>query len=283
MAEIRRAHRGQRFRIAASDWNLVAQGAEKALGSRLGGDSPALPPPFVWVRNDSANDLERGEVLGLDSLLIGLSDNEAEYKRHAVFSGILPAEPDHVGKFGVALDAVPQGRIGRFLVDGLALARVAVRADGFGAIGDQFADIQHGTHRLRSGSAGAARILAAEPVEGGSDDDWCWVKLGVTDGGGFEMAQIQAVDATTLSCKWLDGTGAPMGSAFDVNVYSYTDEDNNVGFVPLDEDPPVVYPTFAVGQPIRVYRQPRVDWNGIAWVDGYWAVDRVDRRCPPTA
>lgn len=92
---------------------------------------------------------------------------------------------------------------------------------------------------------------------------------------GYRMAEITAINATTLDGKWLDENGDPIGDAFEIFLYSYTDVDNSVG----TQNPDDCYPTVVVGQRIRVFVTPRSEWSGTEWLNGYWAFDRFDIVC----
>lgn len=125
-------------------------------------------------------------------------------------------------------------------------------------------------------SDGAGAVLPAEDAEVTivPENAWCIVNLAINDAG-FELAEIQSVSTTTFSCKWVDRDGAAVGDAFDVHAYIYTDSDNLIGSVPLAD----CYPTPVAGQLLRVYRTPRVEFDGTEWVEGFWAVDRFDEVC----
>lgn len=286
---IRRLKKGEPLnrRIIAADWSRIASATERVEAlQQIGGDAlPAVSQTIAYVRNDSDTDVDRGEILAIDGPLITEAENDAEFMLRPTFSGVKPLEPDHVGKFVIALEPLAKageeegdvGQIGRCVVAGVTLAQVKMRSTGGTPIGDGFADIEHESFQLRSGTAGAVRLLAVSTITAGVA--WCIVLLAQNDAG-FENVEIQTVEATKLTGKWLDSAGSPTGASFDVNVYSYTDEDETLGQVTLNADPPESYPTFAAGQRIRVYRQQRTEWNGSAWITGYWAVDRVDKWCP---
>lgn len=238
----------------------------------------------VLVRNDSDTAVDRGDVLAIAGPLTGYEVSAEDFIDRPAFSGVLPLDPEHIGLYVVVLEPLAAGdpeadpptlgEIGRCAISGAVLAKVRLRVDAGGTpIGDKYAEIVDGSYVLQSCGGGSSRILIAEPAAVPTDPAWCYIRLG--ESGIFDIAEVQSVGSTTLSCKWIDGEGAATGSAFTVNVYSYTDEDESVGGVDLAE----TYPSVAVGQFIRVYRQPRTEWNGTAWVNGYWAVDRFDLAC----
>lgn len=287
---IRRLKKGEPLnrRIIAADWSRIAAATERVEAlQQIGGDTPSgVSQTIAYVRNDSDADVDRGEILAINGPLITEAENDAEFMLRPTFSGVKPLEPDHVGKFVIALEPLAKageeegdvGQIGRCVVAGVTLAKVKLRYSG-GVVLDQCADIEHESFTLRSGSAGAVRLLATSEINAGVA--WCIVLLAQNDAG-VELAEIQSVEQTNLACRWIDQSGAPFGPTFDVYVYSYTDENSTVGQVTLNADPPESYPTFAAGQRIRVYRMPRTEYTGIQWRTGFWAVDRVDRWCEAT-
>jgi hypothetical protein len=111
---------------------------------------------IVPIKNASATDLERGDVLGIDGPLHGPDSETGTFWSAPVLVGSEPDIDVHEGAFAVLLEPLDAGAIGRCCVSGICPAYVDVVDPD-----DGYADVVDGQHTLRSEDAGSAQILWA--------------------------------------------------------------------------------------------------------------------------
>jgi len=243
---LRKVRPGEPLRIPAAAYNAFVDAAHLArrFSSDSRGDSnlPPIHEHLVLVRNDTGDDLPRFGAMGIAGPIIepGEEGNTDEFKRRAALIGaLITVTDDYAGRFVVAREPIPSGRIGLAVVRGVTPSIVnIVSEEHFHA--DTYPDEQH----LRSGFAGAARILWKEEgvglklavIEIGPADrdrfsarlgiahlidgrtfgwlyDWDEVRLDA-DPLSFTFGQyIRPPDA--LSPAWLSSTGNPAKLAFN--------------------------------------------------------------------
>lgn len=200
-------HPGDPLRIRASTFNTMLDAAADFARRRNNIAAEARPErpdrDVILVRNNSGADRDRFDVLGLDEPLILPDDNLPEFQSRMAFSGITPALPTHAGRFCILLEPLPAGAIGRALVSGVGVARVAI-ADPNDAFADVLAD---DGSKLGTGHYGAARLLWSA---GTSGTQWAVVQLAAADGARLRLFEMtDALDcggtAAALERRWLDG------------------------------------------------------------------------------
>src|SRR5947199_2689526 len=92
---------GSPMSIPARIYNKLV---DVALGQNF--DAGQDVPPFflnstiVKVKNDSGDDVDRFEVLGLEEPLILVSQSLDGFQQEIMFKGALPTTADYTGKFG---------------------------------------------------------------------------------------------------------------------------------------------------------------------------------------
>jgi hypothetical protein len=145
---------------------------------RAGGTLSALDnvtQALAMVQNDTGGDLDTGAVVGLDGPLEDAPTTAplAFQNSELTFSGIAPADPDHVGKFAVLVDPIPTGAVGRACIQGVV--RVQVQIDDADVA--DWADIDDGeTGNLLAAASGSARILWRDGT--GAGTAWCICLIG---------------------------------------------------------------------------------------------------------
>ncbi len=133
---------------------------------------------IVLVRNESGEDRERFDVLGIEGPIIERIDNEDEFKQRVALRGIVPSSP-HPGKFAILLEPAKDQAIVRACVDGVCVVRVRMVDEAHTS-----ADVAVGVaSRLESGDSGTARLLWVEPVEDRQDPEIAWTVARI--GGGI--------------------------------------------------------------------------------------------------
>jgi len=169
---------GDPLDIRAPIWNQMLDAARDASNNRRTISRPRsreLTGTPILIRNDSGSDLARYEVLGITGCVFTSSDDG--FFQRIVLTGDTPAAGSHEGKFAVLDTAIPNGEIGRAIVDGLAAVEVNVTDTGH-----EFAEIRDGyTSTLASAETGTAQIVH---IESGTGDKWSIVRLMGSVGGG---------------------------------------------------------------------------------------------------
>lgn len=182
---------GQPLEIPAAAWNALTEMAKR---ERQGQPTAARKDPLGWggvievqALNDTGDDLREYQPAKISSTAVGgyeLPTNDTVWQRRPLFTLEVP---DATTNFvAVALEAIPDGAIGRVAVGGAVLCDVDVTG------GDQYATPAVGfTTKLTGGTTGSIRILH-KPATGGSTYR-CVVFLGdqfdATGGGGANGEQ----------------------------------------------------------------------------------------------
>lgn len=207
--------KGDRLRIPAAAWNLTNQNNADFLRRRAGRTGPpgAEPDDFpgtlwVFVRNDSGADRDRGDILTPTEELLGATDQPLSVQRLPVFAGEAPASTSD--PVLVLLEPIAEDAIGRAAVIGIAVCTVNVSDASHG-----FARPTAGnTDRLESAAGGPARVLDRD--DGSSGDKVATVLLGTccgTDGGGGDPGGSGTDCSSLLTLTPLDCVLATVSQA----------------------------------------------------------------------
>lgn len=145
---------GDPIKPTAFEWNAMLSAGQKALAGSQGitpidGQRGSLSQSmWVWVKNESGSDRNRYEVMSLGDPLWDLDLTEQRDLIFAANSSAADSTPV------VLITPIANGKIGRGVIDGLALAKV-----GAGTNTLRFANI--GTHKLTPAAGGDVRLLGA--------------------------------------------------------------------------------------------------------------------------
>lgn len=217
---MQRVHKGQPLKIAAADWNAMADAAEAYQRSRAnqtaGSNGSSLPAGLVLVRNDSGAGRARHEVLGIDAPLFTPTDNLDQFKSRVALKGVSPNATTHAGRFVVLYEPIRSTEIGLAWASTVCPVQISVTDASH-----QYADVATGDMaKLASGTSGAAHILWKET---GTGTKWAIVRLSYSSGGGGAVqirrarAQEDAGSSFTLSVKLLDADANVTGDALEVH------------------------------------------------------------------
>jgi len=180
---------GTPLRIPAQVWNELLGVAEDARGG-VEGSRPIEDDPtsVVIVKNSSGSDVKRFDALGIEGPLLTppadvdpavpaelIARNKFAASGYVLDGGSTLAA-NHAIKFAVCVEAIENGKLGRAIVSGLALARVKMDADS----NEAFATVQDADPRLITSPDTGAPIIWIEP--GLSPDDEGWALLNLNPG-----------------------------------------------------------------------------------------------------
>ncbi len=173
----KRVKRGDPLVIAADDWNAMLDAVDAV--KRMARPRPvrgasATDRDIVVVANASGSTVARGEVLGLDDVLVTPAADEDGFVRNPMFSGVTPAAGAHEGRFAVMVGPAGDGLLGRGVVAGTVVAKVNVSNANHA-----LAEIANGSTVLASAEHGSARILWKPS---GTGEKWAVVRLGDVHG-----------------------------------------------------------------------------------------------------
>jgi hypothetical protein len=156
-----RVQPGSPLRIAARDWNAAMDAAEAYSRSQWGWhDVRGLTKGVLVAKNTSAEDVLKGNVLGINGPVFSQSDNEGEFFHNLALSCAKPTA-NHLGKWCLALETIPAGKFGAVATTGVLPVRLAL-----GYADHPFADIADGSWTLASNWYGAAEILWTQSTSG---------------------------------------------------------------------------------------------------------------------
>ena len=92
----------------------------------MSGDASPNAGNVVIIRNDSGQDRQRFEILGIDAPVFLPSDHLEEFKRQIAFACVTPVLDAHAERFAILSEPVRAGAIGRAWVGGVCPVQVVV-------------------------------------------------------------------------------------------------------------------------------------------------------------
>lgn len=199
---LRKVRSGDPLRIPAGAYNAFIDAAHFA--RRIDADAQVesardrTGEHLVLVRNESGDDLPRFGVLGINGPIIepGSGGNTNEFKRRAAIIGAAITTTDEfIGRFVVAREPIPSGRIGLAVVRGVTPAVINI-AD----VEHTHADTEAESQFLRSGFTGAARILWKEE---GTDQKLAIIEIGPADRDRFPARLLDSFGIDGRTFGWL--------------------------------------------------------------------------------
>ena len=177
---------GSKLRISARAWNGLMDMLKwwrRASTTGGGGLAPlGFDAGMILIRNNTGAALDEYTVVGLGEPLITPEDNERQFVSRVALGGEVPDGDEHVGKFAVAQEPIPDGKIGRALVSGVT--PVILNHIHFS---HKCADIQDGGTGLDSCQLGGARILWSSGAGGSASSSGSSSSSG---GDGGELAYV---------------------------------------------------------------------------------------------
>jgi hypothetical protein len=160
---------GDDLEIGAFDWNDMKamltwwkrQGRHTSGGAPLNqglGGGRERSHTWAWVKNTSSVNRSTHEILGLGGSFLDYA--YAGYSEQLALNGTTPTTATHTGRFGVTMEPIPAGRIGKCVVAGVTQCKLNVVTTG-----DRFAEVtnNNGSY-LTTASSGSAQVL--DPTSG---------------------------------------------------------------------------------------------------------------------
>lgn len=183
--------RGDPLVIKASDWNALLglagsaklrQSVQLQSRSTFSGASGVVVP----VKNNTGSDVSRFHAMGIGAPLFEHSDNAQTFLNQLAFNGET-ASSSYLGRFAVAQETIPDGKIGACLIDGLTVAQITVGHTTHDRVDMDTA----GGSKLVSQYYGAGEILYKET---GTGTKWALIRVG-----SFVAPKRRAVAAASIS------------------------------------------------------------------------------------
>jgi hypothetical protein len=174
---------GQRFAPPAALWNEMIDVVDfvrdlRRNGGAIAGEGLGADGAIVSVQNNSGADRDQFEVLAISAPVYDPATALAPFKQFRALAGVAPDVGSFTadgmdGRFGVLLQPIRSGGVGRAMVAGVVQCQVNLTATWHFR-----ADIADGDcAKLTSYPGGSARILAIDREATGTK--WAWVQLGV--------------------------------------------------------------------------------------------------------
>ncbi len=177
---MRKVLSGEKLQIPASTYNAFVDAAQANIAQNnfLTESSKNGESRKVIVQNNSGGNLDKFEILGIDSPLIDPDENETDFQNRITLIGVTPEDgsggsgsDDHRGKFIVLQEPIPDGDIGRGIISGETIVKINVVDEDH-----KYADVTDATSTyLTSSDSGSARILWKES---GTGVVWAYVRIG---------------------------------------------------------------------------------------------------------
>jgi len=165
--------------IGAGTFNAMVDAAKAHRGSRHGLGRKMQPEAngsnFVLVRNDTAFQVERFYVLGLNAIIFDPSTDEDEFLRQPVFSGVQPVPGTHDDNFVIVQEPIAVGEYGVAMLTGISPVKIWVSGPTANSM-YSYAEISVTMQTLYKAPQGPAKVLY---IEGGAQGNkWAIVQLG---------------------------------------------------------------------------------------------------------
>lgn len=129
----------------------------------------------VLIYNDSGATVGAGDILGIDPNSyydLTQSSERAKAFKNPVLVGKEPAFPEHIGSFGIVVDPISNGGVGRAVISGIAGVVLDVEDEGH-----LYADVtDEDDSKLTSREFGGAEILKKSAT--GTGDKFALVRVG---------------------------------------------------------------------------------------------------------
>jgi hypothetical protein len=201
----RKASGGDPLRIPAATWNCMIDAA-KAFASRTRGDTSQdgsmllQRGVIVTVKNDSDEDRDQFQVMGIDDSDFTHADNEDSFLTSTILKCITPTA-EHRGKFVILRSPIAKGKYGQAFIAAMHLpVQISISADT-----DKAADVKDGDAKQLLGGGGSAQILWKEAETG--DKKWALVRFPFGAGGtavapddqSYDGEHVEAENDSTLS------------------------------------------------------------------------------------
>ncbi len=184
-----RVSQGEPFRPSASVLNRTASAVEQVEALSLSLDRTRAPGwrdrDTILAKNDGATDIPMFGIVSPTATLFVPSDNLLGFQNDRAIKIGVPAV-GAVGLFGVAIEPIAAGRIGRVVFSGMTVCKVDVTDPNVREVAEIIGDAT----KLRTAAHGTARIVARET--GTSGTKWALVQLGVGRDPGIRWKPIAA-------------------------------------------------------------------------------------------
>ncbi|TWU39316.1 hypothetical protein [Novipirellula artificiosorum] len=173
----RRVNPGDPLKIKAAEYNRLLRAADAVAQSRFDGAAPRqdrlhLNASVLRVYNDSDVTIPIGGNVAMESVIPDPDTDVVKAARDTTLRVVVPNGESYRGKIAVAVEPIAPGRIGRVVVDGVAVAQVNVIESWH-----NMADLSGSVSDLRSAPDGTAQILwRRDPEQTGPQ--WAVVRIG---------------------------------------------------------------------------------------------------------
>jgi hypothetical protein len=161
--------------IPADAWNAMADAARADRAARTSVTAEAglvfRQSSIIKVKNVSGSDVPRGGVVELTGFLIDPADSLDGFLAGPAFEGDTPAADATM--VAVAIDPTPDSSIGRFVVSGVAVAKVDVTDEDHlfcrpdGSVDEMVSDATRGPCRILAQGEGYAYVLLGAGASAG--------------------------------------------------------------------------------------------------------------------
>lgn len=168
-------------------FNWLVDNVQKLLAAQKPKAKPSAslhPRLAVQVENTTSGDIEPGQILGIAGPIFDLDEVPNQVYSAPNVEGVTPDSGDHASRFVVALDFIPQDKVGPALIMGLAWVRVNLTEDESDE--HTHCEVETGETVLQSSTDGIEMIYRGEPDES-ENEIWALVLLGGGGGGGGDV------------------------------------------------------------------------------------------------
>jgi len=190
---------------------LVGMANAQPTAAPGGADTMARPADTILVLNSTGADLELGMSAMILNPMVDAATNEPQFTTNLVMEATWPVSDEGEGSFGVAMQPIKDGTIGRMCVSGLCPAQLTVPVDLEDATRCELSG-----PILRAGETGSAQIMWKE---GGTGLQWAIVRFGSVS------EYTVKTDSTDSTAGYLDDeieAGASISTFVDAGSADHT-------------------------------------------------------------
>jgi hypothetical protein len=213
---LRKVSPGEEINLRASDWNEIID-AVRAVQGMIISDRPrprAAPSPqgaTILAQNNETTICPCFGILGISTTLFDPATKLRSFQNTPAVAGVKPTAAAHTGRFIIATEPIPPGKIGFCLTVGVCPVQIDVTDEDH-----EFADVADGDWtKLASGASGLASILYKPS---GTGTKWAIVRIG-------GASQAPEAEAGVSFAVRVSQDGGDAGDENSACTYTYTVED----------------------------------------------------------
>lgn len=243
MDKFKKVQTGDSLKIPADAYNAFIDAAadfrNRTAKFNQQSKSSFIDSNIVLIKNETGQDCDRFNIVGLGEPIISPDENLREFKKRVMFRGVVPNEELHGSKFAVLQEPVKAGHIARAIVFGNSIAKLQIENTEQKI---KFAKLESGNSAtLIPENSGPIKILWHEQKSGIVWAVVCINNIVQSDSFGFGKPALGEVDSTVkpdILLTITDDSGNPIldDAGLEQIVKVYRNSTGKALFTNFDSD-----------------------------------------------